>query len=271
MRNKKLILCACITIIIIICCIIIITPKKDNNTNTVTIQNSASNEITINQVKDINTIFNIRECINKTIEDIYYKAETTTYYQLCDTHFSIWNSMENYGKFDEFYINSLYKADLIDNISVYFAKGYITIKNKTNINIEKHDMSITVVCDKNNNKCGIELYGTTYKEYFNYNDDITKTTVSNYAESKGIDVQNLPKDFSYSDLTNDISDEDLIIYYYKDYIINNDNNNKDTLKSISIYDYSGSIKEGFTFEDANENKYFLKLLDNPIEYEMKVN
>ena len=70
-------------------------------------------------------------------------------------------------------------------------------------------------------------------------------------------------------ITEDVSEKDLVYWFFKDYKINQANSNKEKLQEDISFSYAGNYENGYTVIEK-ETKYQIKPGSNPMEYEISI-
>lgn len=194
----------------------------------------------------------------------------------------------NYKENDikRFFIQKAYKVDIDENITVYFAKGYIVNEYFEKIpegGKEKQEIKFTVVDLKKLDLCQLKLYGLNFKDIFNYSDDIEKTTVTtkvkdetnelyeiinNVEDDELFDI-NIERDFYSSELEKEVEDRELALWYYEDYRNNSIKNNEEYNQTEAI-SYAGNIDSGFIIKDYSGTESLIKPEKNSMNYEITI-
>ncbi|MBR3254873.1 MAG: hypothetical protein IKF97_01395 [Clostridia bacterium] len=289
-KNKKIIIIlAIITLIILIICVALLLYRKNTNnlpfiesttqqttTSSNNTDNASTKNNTVKRVTNIKKVYNIGKCIDDMIKDFYEKGLYKYKDSLLLSHYLTEKLSLETGK-KSFYINSAYEASLDKSIIIYLAKGYIVNESEDPIN--KEEISLMVINDTEYNTARIELYGTGYSNTFLYDEDIANTEIVNNNKLKieKTDSDNkqlgevLMEDefFQNRYITEDVSEKDLVYWFFKDYKINQANSNKEKLQEDISFSYAGNYENGYTVIEK-ETKYQIKPGSNPMEYEISI-
>lgn len=286
--KKLIILLSVVCLSVIIICSMLLIFSKNNNKESANLKDIASNNGTteiednveyVQEVTNPKTTYNVGVCINNMIEDCYYtgKYENTQALYL-PLPYELIQKLDYENGLKSYYIEKAYKADMKDDITLYFTKGYIV--NEHAEQIQKEEILLTFINDTEYNTGIIQMYGKEYTDKIKYNDDISKTIIldtSGYkikkAESK--EKQSLEEVmieeeiYQNRNLDGNIPERDLVYWYYKDYKINQANNNRQKLE-LQGFLYDGNFSDGYTIIEIDGTEYFIKPGNIPMEYEMTV-
>lgn len=274
--SKKIaIIIAIIVIFVIICiCSIILTNKTKNGKENIpsNYPSEISDSIKITKIEDLKLVFNINRSINKELRSIYNESQKGGFYEMSSTHYMISQELHLKEAEKVFYIKDAYQAVLNEDITVYFAEGYTIFEDIDEITdgeIEGQKVKFTILKYKPNNNCYLDLYGTEYKETFNYNENIAETEVLKSAEEQGEEILDRDQDFLSNDLEKEVSNNDLAYWYYEDYKNNKlfSNQNKEEYNR-KITKFTGNYNVGFTYTDNEGTNIFIKPVNIPMEYEV---
>lgn len=264
-KTKKIIIAIAIIIVIIIICIISLLLKKNKDT----VSGKFDLKMNVEQELDVTKVYNIDKCINNMVQDIFKMGSDHRENILLT--YSITQKFEFKNSPRTFYIKKAYKAEMQDDIIVYFVEGYIA---DTQNNIVEKNTKITVVYDTEYNTCRLYSYGEGYTNIIKYDDDISKTELKRVTglkvkktnnEKKNLDEYIMEDDFFKRNLFEEISHIDLITWYFKDYIINNfDAYNVD----FDSFSYEGNYEEGYEVTLNNGDKYYIKPGEVPMDYQI---
>ena len=316
MNIKKIITIVIICIIVIILAVIgillIITNNKRNNKTDITeTENfSISNDSTrqIIEVTDIKKVYSIEKLINNVLNTAYSVQKNQGEYteeedglDIRKKYAELLNDLNINDIQRNFYITNVYKMEINENYSVYFAKGDLIYKEIYNQdeNISKKTVAFSIIKNKEDENCQVEIYGKNYKNIFEYSSDIEKTTISKENAQSFRIVNEIE---AYSEILDaEVSDEDIAFWYYNNYKINalyfsedaynildeeyrkirfEDNidnykeylqKNKNIIKESALTQYAVTEMQGYilyTLADTKNNTYFIKVTDSPMEYKI---
>lgn len=268
--KKIIIILSAICIVFIICLVLLILSNKSNNDinlskNNIRIeQNEVQLQKKVQELDDIKITYNIGKCINKMIEDYYYsgKFENTDVPLLPS---NLVQKLDYDNGLKTYYIDKGYKADLEDNITIYFTKGYI-VNDKVE-KIQREEILLTLINDTEYNTAKILLYGEGYTDKILYNDDISKTAILDMSGfkikktetgAKQLDEIIMEEEiFQNKKLDENIPERDLLNWYYRDYKIKQADEHNEKLEFKGFL-YEGNFESGYTITETDRTKYFIK-------------
>lgn len=278
-KNKLIIVSGIVCIVVIIICIILllINTKSKNNGNQIQEDNNLSG---VEIIRDAKITYNIGKCINDMIEytfkNISYNMNDTV---LVPRELLMELNLDDGLK--TFYINKAYVANLEDNISVYFAEGYMVNENGTklfNDNCIKKPIKISLKIDNEYNTGYIGLYGKDYMDFFKYYDDISKTKI---LKTSGLKILKKDSNFENLDevlindalyqnrqLDEDIDERSMVNWYYTDYKINQAEKGNKKMDNSYTYRYEGNFDDGYIIIDQNDNELRIKPSSDSMEYDV---
>ncbi len=187
-KYKTILIALIITIVIITCLCVVLILIKDKGKEQNDISNISNKEniiIELQQVEDLNTMYNIEEDINNALdENSGLSFEEDDDYDEENDSYNIEPTQNTTNKFLKeldipygiFYINDLYKIEPNDKYAIYFVSGDIRYINSEDEDEEKNNVIFTLTKDKETNYYGIEFYKTNYENIFNYTDNIADIT-----------------------------------------------------------------------------------------------
>ncbi len=276
-KNVKILLSIMASLVIIILCTIAIANlkegKKEKQDNEIQEERQISQKFTIVQISNLDKVYNIGRTIDDSLKKIYDETTIGNYYQLSEIHDSIAEKCNLYEAEKNFYIQKAYEVELSDYITVYFANGYVMykdIKNAPEGDILKEEVNFTLIRDKENKNCVIELYGSNYNNVFKYNDDISKTSIWESAEDNIESLIILEKDISDETLDKEVLNIDLGYWYYEDYKNNKlfSDQNREEYINTKLRKCSINKEEGHVLIDSNNTEIHIKPGKYPMEYEV---
>lgn len=275
-----------IGLVLIVVAILISILNKGKNTEKELAAVETNKQIKVIEVNDIYKLYSLGNCIDDKIQDLCFKgyiynSDTIS----CLVHNEILDRIDyKDNKIKEFYIQKAYKADINDNFLFYFAEGYVIDEYNNEQPDEdraKKEIKLTIINLKKYNFCLLEPYGMNYKDIFNYNDNIEKTTITNKVEDKtnelykfvdiienyeGFDIDS-ERDFYNDDLEKKAEDINLVLWCYQEYANQNPQSTKQ-LENDKIYTISGDFENGFILNYNEELKYIIKLDKKSTKYEV---
>ncbi|MBR3254869.1 MAG: hypothetical protein IKF97_01375 [Clostridia bacterium] len=272
--SKKILIIIAIIIILIICIsLVILLNTKNKEDNTQNENQVTKNTISVEPIDNVNIVYSIGENINNMIEDIYdmnaYESDSPFLPQ------NLINKLNLKEGLKKFYIKKAYQTNMEDDIVVYVTDGYIVDEHSKNI--QKDDISLIVIRDKEYDVCRLYDYGESYKDEIIFDNDISKTKILETANFKinKTDSQNKSVDefimeekvFQNRTINEDISENDLVYWYFSDYKIKKAIENKEKKDEIS-FSYEGDYQNGYTVTDQNGKKYYIKPSKVPMDYEI---
>ena len=242
---KKIIILSSICLAVIIVIISILLGKNKNVTKQ---EEAISKNIEINQVEDEKLALNINKIINYSNQKV----------------------LDNIYSEQEYYIQNAYKVDISENITVYFAQGYLMNIYDDQEPI-KNEKKFTIVTNNEYKVCNVEEYGYNYKEVFNYNENISSTTIQKSAE-KDVEQYFIVRGIAVptETLDEEVSDDDLALWYYEDYKNKKyfEDKNKEEYENEPTIEISGNLEDGFTYTDNENLNITIKPGNHPMEYEV---
>ena len=272
--NKKILIIIAIITSLIICISLLIALKtKNKEDNTQNDNQVTNNTISVEPIDNTNIVYSIGENINNMIEDIYdmnaYESDSPFLPQ------GLLNKLNLKEGLKKFYIKKAYQTNMEDDIVVYVTNGYIIDEHSKNM--QKDDISLIVIRDKEYDVCRLYDYGESYKNEFIFDNDISKTKILETANFKinKTDSQNKSVDefimeekvFQNRTINEDISDNDLVYWYVSDYKIQKAIENKEKKEEIS-FSYEGDYQNGYTITEKDGKKYYIKPGKVPMDYEI---
>lgn len=268
-----------ILLILIVICIVVINilknEKKDDELNN-TISSQNANLKYVEEVTSVNETFNLGKYINQMIEESYKSGQ----YEYVDVPLipdNLTKKAYYNGGMKNFYIDKAYKADVDENITLYFAKGYFV--NENSKKIEKEKVELTAINDTENNTLRIYLYGDMYTDKIQYNNDISKTAISDTSgfnntqensRRKQVDEVLIEQNiYQNKKMDQTIEENELVSWYYKSYKINLAIEKEDKLELKAFY-YEGNFDDGYKIFEADNVNILIKPSKIPMEYEVTI-
>lgn len=229
----------------------------------------------VQEVTSVKKAYNIGKCVNDMIQYIYEKGWYEHDMILVPRGLTEQLDLKNGLK--KFYEEKSYEAKLDDDINVYFTEGYLAYEqdNKTRI---KDNIKLTLINDAEYNTCMILDYGQGYREHFKYSKEISETEVLKTSglkikktnnENKQLDEVIMDNEFYQNkNLEENVSENDLVYWYYSDYKIKEAIKNNTLAESRIAFSYEGNYEDGYTITDRENKQYFIKPGKTPMDYEV---
>ena len=277
-KHKKLIIIlSIICIVITIACILIIISLKKTNNVTNNITKNETNKSYVQEVTNLKTAYNVQKYINEMIDE-FYNTEEYKYEESLILSDDLKNSLKLEEGPKKFYVERVYEAKLEDNISVYFAKGFIA--NYKAEEIKKDNISLCYINDSEYNTGRLYLYGKVYKDIFNYNEDISKTEIlkttglkikKTDSGVKSLDEAIMEEKSIYKDkdLNKEVKESEIVGWYLENYKLKKAIENHEKLSTSIAFRYEGSFSDGYTVIDKDKKEYFIKPDKIPMDYQIK--
>lgn len=305
-KTKKIIISISVLIaIFIIILLTILTILKSNNEtqdNITDVSNADGEQQQIQEVKDINKLYNAEEIINNLLNSAYYSKYENEEESGMGSEYRDSTMIEKYNKFlsdlnidkGEFYIREMYTINPNSRYRVCFACGDIIY----NENTAKQTAMFTIVENIETKEYVVEIYGTNYKNIFNYTENLADIT---FKEENLQNFEVVSELGSYVYEEKELSDEDIAYWFYECYKIKALNfpeiaynmldekykekrfeNSFDNFKEY-INEYSSTINEAvlsqyskeningytlYTLVDTKNNSYFVKVPSNSASYKI---
>ncbi len=276
--NIAIIVSVVICLFITFICVILMRKNKkgENGSNMTT---NSSQYYKVEQVKDIQTTYNIEQIINDVIEMyhdiITYDGYSKLNYIMPERYIQ---SMKDVG-IDEnlkvFCIQDLYEANIENGTTVYFAEGYLMyddINEVSDETISKQEVKLTIYRNNNSNKYAIEPYGNNNSVLFDYNENIAETRIKEDAPSDLAEwLMEEIQFFENDTLEKKVSESDIISWCYKDYKnkILFEEQNKEEYENTYIISFTGNKDAGYDVKINNGTELYIKLGNNLMEYEVE--
>ncbi len=282
--NKILVIAVIICIIIVAICagLLIKQKNKESDINIQTGNNQKdtvySDTFKVEQIKDINKVYNLQIIANDLIENVHDNKAYPENFPYKESHIESIKDLGVEENLKKFYVESAYGVDFSSAASFYFLKGYLIIDDIKNYegNIKKEEVKFTIqrINIEEADNYLIETYDTnSFNNIFEYDkDDFEKIKVLEI-EDDSIEMYLISDSMKFKSINIDeeVPDVNLAYWYYEDYKNNKlfSDQNKEEYENTELIKYEGNTKEGFTLIDNNEKQIIIKPGIVPMEYEVE--